>query len=159
MEPDPHKMDYMLEFARSEYFEIVTRQFQTRMLALGILGGVMPIVLSILFPSTESDNPSGFNIAGLTRTDILVLVFIGLSFAYALLAITYSNETRRKDKVISMLESLHPGFSKSFTLKGKTLSPYFSMDADVSEPQGLLRRFAKRIWTPINFGILQSRLG
>ena len=144
--PPPPNSEAPLEFARTEFFHIMKQQFYVRMLGISIMGVVTPIFLSLLF---QYDSSIKIGTAVVRNIDVIIFIIMVLSFVYAVLSHTYVTQSRRRQGLVRILESIVPKFDEY--IHGATV-------LEIQEPLRSLLiehvRSRARIWTLINWAIL-----
>jgi hypothetical protein len=91
-----------LEFAKAEFFEVMKARSQLRLLAIGIMGAVVPIFISLLFQVQPN--------AQVSPNDVLSISLAGLSFVFLLLGHTFIGQSRRYDALVIHLRDMHVEF-------------------------------------------------
>lgn len=86
------------EFALQEYLEIKREHSRLRILALGIMGAVAPISVSLLFSRTLEGSHD-------TKYVVAAVMLVIASFVYLVLALLYTTLSRRHDHLISYLRT------------------------------------------------------
>jgi len=142
------KSDAIIEFARTELTHIQKEQLYMGVLAIAIIGGVIPIFVSLLF---QNANQRTIFSELFTNVDVAVIIIIALSFVYAFLSITYVTLSTHRSEVIVYLKYAIPEFVP-YIEKHKSLENFDPL-IDHNEKRKWRNRFIKIMWTAAKISI------